>query len=504
MQKNVLDYFENSAKNFADKTAIIEENSQICFKDLRTKSRALSLALQNIGIKRREIVGVFLPKSINSIISFFACIYNGCVYVPLDAKSPLSRIKSICENLDLKNIITDENGAKFLDSLDANFILIDKCNLNDDSDFIEQNYKNSIDTDPLYIINTSGSTGTPKGVTISHSCVIDYMSWVIDEYKLDDKLTIGNQVPFHFDVSVSDIFLMAFKAATLVIIPENLFAFPLKLAWYINEKNINFIFWVPSALTPFSKLEILDDYNLKLKFVIIVGEPMAAKHLNYIRKHARDAKFANLYGPTETTIISTYFNIDKELDINKSIPIGKPCKNTEILVLDENNCLIAENNVDKIGELCIKGKSLSLGYYNNPEKTAEVFVQNPFNKAYNEKIYRTGDLVYYDENGDLIFCGRKDSQIKHNGYRIELGEIETVILGLSQIDEACVLYDGEIVLFYVSKEQLDKKDFIIKFSDRLPKYMWPSKFIKLDQMPLNINGKINRIKLKELISKPSV
>ena len=131
-------------------------------------------------------------------------------------------------------------------------------------------------------------------------------------------------------------------------------------------------------------------------------------------------------------------------------------------------------------------------------------MQNPFNKAYNEKIYRTGDLVYYDENGDLIFCGRKDSQIKHNGYRIELGEIETVILGLSQIDEACVLYDGEIVLFYVSKEQLDKKDFIIKFSDRLPKYMWPSKFIKLDQMPLNINGKINRIKLKELISKPSV
>lgn len=502
MQKNVLEYLENTVQKYPNKTAIIDEKSFISFEDLQYHAKCVAVALQSKNISRNQPIGVFLPKSIEAIKSFLGVLYNGDFYVPLDTKNPFSRIEAIVKNIDIKYIITDSKSVKLLANLDDSIqlIILDEINFAQNIDFDFTNYKSSIDMDPVYILNTSGSTGTPKGVVISHKSIIDYIDWAVEVFKFDENLKIGNQAPFVFDNSVLDIYLMLSTGSTLALIPESLFMFPVKLIDYLERESINFIFWVPSIMANIVTLDLLKDRNLKLKYITFAGEVMPTKILNYWKKYLQKSIFANLYGPTEITVDCTYYIIDRDFADDEPLPIGYPCNNTDILVLDEKDNLITETN--RVGELCVRGSSLALGYYNDPEKTALAFVQNPLNKAYPEKIYRTGDMVYYNERGELIYKGRKDFQIKHMGYRIELGEIETAILAIDGVDNACVLYNNEsknIVLIYESAKKLEQKAILLALHNKLPKYMLPTRFIMLEAMPLNINGKIDRNKLKELI-----
>lgn len=502
MQKNVLEYLENTVQKYPNKIAIIDEKSSINFEDLQAHAKSVALYLQTNNISRNLPIGVFLSKSIEAIKSFLGVLYNGDFYVPLDVKNPFSRIEAIVKNIDIKYIITDSKSAKLLSELDSSvqLILLDEIDFTQNIDLDYANYKLSIDMDPAYLINTSGSTGTPKGVVISHKSIIDYIDWAIEAFKIDESLNIGNQAPFVFDNSVLDIYLMLSAGSTLVLIPESLFMFPVKLIDYLERQSINFIFWVPSIMANIVTLDLLKNRNLELKYITFAGEVMPTKILNYWKKYLPESVFANLYGPTEITVDCTYYILDRDFADDEPLPIGYACKNTDVLVLDEQDNLVSE--INKIGELCVRGSSLALGYYNDPEKTALAFVQNPLNKAYPEKIYRTGDVVYYNEKGELIYKGRKDFQIKHMGYRIELGEIETAILAIDGVDNACVLYDNEnknIVLIYESGKKIEQKAILLALHNKLPKYMLPTKFILLDVMPLNINGKIDRNKLKELI-----
>lgn len=502
MITNMLSYLEKSAQTFPDKTAIIDKNETVDFKTLLINAKAIACILQKNDICKNEPIGIFLPKSIDAIRAFLGCLYNADFYVPIDTKNPQSRIKAIIENIGIKFIITNKENAKTLSSIDSalKIILIDDIKLNHCDDYNNKNLKKAIDTDVLYILNTSGSTGVPKGVTIPHKAMIDYIEWVVNEYKFDSSFIIGNQSPLHFDISASDIYITLATGATLVLIPETLFAFPAKLIDYLCEKNINFLYWVPSILVTISKLDLLKNKKPPVKLLFYGGELMPTKHLMYWKSNLKDTIYSNFFGPTETTVICTHYILDRDFKDNEPLPIGYACKNTDVLVIDENNKLVTQPN--ETGELCVRGNSLALGYYNNPQKTAEVFVQNPLNSAYPEQIYKTGDIVYYNEKGELIYKGRKDFQIKHMGYRIELGEIETAILAIKDIDNACVLYDLEnknIVLVYESSAKKSQKEILISLSDKLPKYMLPNRFILLDEMPLNINGKIDRVKLKELI-----
>lgn len=502
MQKNVLEYLENTVQKYPNKTAIIDEKSSINFGDLQNHATKIALHLQSKNISRNLPMGVFLPKSIEAIKSFLGVLYNGDFYVPLDVKNPFSRIEAIIKNIDIKYIITDSKSAKLLNELDSSvqLILLDEIDFTQNMDLDYTNYKLSIDMDPVYILNTSGSTGVPKGVTLPHKAMVDYIDWVVKEYKFDDNLILGNQSPLHFDISASDLYVTLATGSTLVLIPESLFMFPPKLLDYLEEKQVNFIYWVPSILTTISKLDLLKNRNLSIKTVFYGGELMPTKHLMYWKKYLQDTVYSNFFGPTETTVICTHYILDRDFADDEPLPIGYACKNTDVLVLDDEDNLVSE--INKIGELCVRGSSLALGYYNDPEKTALAFVQNPLNKAYPEKIYRTGDVVYYNEKGELIYKGRKDFQIKHMGYRIELGEIETAILAIDGVDNACVLYDNEnknIVLIYESAKKIEQKAILLALHNKLPKYMLPTKFILLDVMPLNINGKIDRNKLKELI-----
>ncbi len=502
MKCNFFEYFSQTVSDFSAKIAIDDNNGILTFEELNLFSDKIGIFITNfLGISRKP-VPVFLPKSRWAVVSFLGIFKSGNFYVPLDVKSPLERTLKILDALSSECIITDkEHEAKLIEiGYQGKIILIEsvlELEVTEPEIEVLSEIKNSIiDLDPIYSIFTSGSTGTPKGVLISHRGVIDYIEWAIKTYNVTSDEIIGNQAPFYFDNSTLDIYLMLATGATLNIIPEEKFTFPIKLIEYVNEKDINFVFWVPSVLNSVSNFDAFSSIiPSKLRKILFAGEAMSNKHLNYWRKKYPNALYSNLYGPTEITVDCTFYIVDREFNDDESLPIGKACKNTQILVLSEDGKLVDKG---EIGELCVRGSSLAFGYYNDSEKTNAAFVQNPLHNLYPDIIYKTGDLVYENKFGEYIFMGRKDSQIKHMGYRIELGEIETAIQGLKQIKNACVLYDDvlkQIVAFYIG--DLPVAEIRKNLFNVLPKYMIPTKWFNEVNFPLNANGKVDRLELKK-------
>jgi D-alanine--poly(phosphoribitol) ligase subunit 1 len=362
-----------------------------------------------------------------------------------------------------------------------------------------------IDTDALCIINTSGSTGLPKGVVLNHRSTIDFMNWCFDRLKPDGSERIGSLSPFYFDIYTLELNLCIAKGATLVLIPEQLAIFPAKLVEFLGQQAISFLFWVPSIMVTICNQGLLEQFDLSaLKTVFFAGEVFPMKHLNHWRRALPRAMFVNLYGPIEITVDCTYCVVEREFADDEGLPIGFPCRNTDILILNEKNQICA---VEERGELCVRGSSLAMGYWNDPEKTAKAFVQNPLNTRYPELIYRTGDQVYRNDRGEIMFVGRLDFQIKHMGYRIELPEIEYQVLAIEQIANACVLSNQqrkEITLFYETREgDLSPAAIRQKLSQIFPKYMLPTAFHQMKELPRNPNGKIDRNGLSLKLGQPA-
>lgn len=502
MQNSAIFYLESTSKKYPDRIAVDDTVTSYSFFQLQSKAKTLSFVLSGmLDNNRNRPICVFLPKSADFIVSFAAVLYSGNFYVPLDAKMPDARLEKIIENLDPSLVITLRTYEKKCEEL---ALSKEKLVFIDDVDFSRElsstNYLNTIDTDPAYVIYTSGSTGTPKGVVISHRGIIDYIDWAKACYKFSEKDNIGNQAPFYFDNSTLDIYTCFATGARLTIIPEGTFSFPVKLVDFLRKKKITSIFWVPSVLSMIANTDSLRSVKedpLFLRFVLFAGEVMPNKQLNYWRTALPNCLFSNLYGPTEITVDCTYFICNREFKDDEPLPIGIPCRNSDVFILDENDVLV--NSPEKIGELCVRGSSIALGYWNNPEKTNLSFVQNPLQKNYPERIYRTGDLVYFNKQGELMYSGRKDNQIKHMGYRIELGEIETAATCVEGIKRSVVLYkqtDQHLVMFYESDEKLDLKYIRLQIAKNLPKYMIPHEYIWKKIFPENMNGKIDRILLK--------
>lgn len=494
MQRSVTDYLRRTVCSYPDKTAVQDAEMRITFSELWDAAKRVSNAVAAEGVGKNSPVGVYLAKGCRMVESFAGINLCGCFYVPLDTKSPGARIYSILTTLEAACVITDLAHAEQLRGFfGGKVLIIEDVVAGVDPEGGDRNDALLIDTDPVYSIFTSGSTGTPKGVVIAHRGVIDYIDWAVSTFRITAESVIGNQAPFYFDNSTLDIYLMYSTGATLDIIPESYFAFPARLVDYLNEKRITFVFWVPFVLVNVANLNILASKKpAYLKDVFFAGEVMPNKHLNYWRKHLPGCRYANLYGPTEITVDCTFYVVDRAFSDDEPLPIGFPCRNSDVLILVDRKRLAEPGEQ---GELCVRGSSLALGYYNNPEKTAAAFIQNPLHSHYPETIYCTGDIVYENERGEIMYVGRADAQIKHNGYRIELGEIETAVLGTGMVDNCCVVYDHadkKIVLFYQSKGELDMAAFRKALSVSIPRYMLPNGYHREELLKQNSSGKIDR------------
>ncbi len=498
MLKNVLDYLDISVEKYPDKTAVADQNNSYTYTELQDKAKRAGAGLLSVT-QPHMAVPVYMDKSCEALAVFMGAVNAGCFYVMLDPSHPAERINMILETLGATFMVVNEKSAKKQAKLGFKGTVVSVEELlshevtSDEEKKLADIRQQSLDIDPLYSIFTSGSTGVPKGVIVNHRSVIDFIDCFTSTFNITDKDIIGNQAPFDFDVSVKDIYSTLSTGATMQIIPKQMFSFPAKLLDYLEERKVTTLIWAVSALCI---VTTLNGFEYKrpsyINKVIFSGEVMPIKHLNAWRAQYPDAMFVNVYGPTEITCNCTYYIIDRDYELDETLPMGKAFPNERVFLLDDNDNLIDSSREGVTGEICVSGTAVTLGYFNNREKTNQAFVQNPLNDNFNEIIYRTGDLGYYNKDGQLCFSSRKDFQIKHMGHRIELGEIEMAINAIDNVLRACCIFDkdaNKILGFY--EGDTDKKTIMHELMQKLPKFMIPSEFIQVT-MPITKNGKIDR------------
>lgn len=499
MQTSVLDWLDNTAERYAGKTVFADENRKITFSEFNNYTKSIGTYLARLVSGNAPVV-VMSGRHVLTPAAFLGVVRAGCFYAPMDATMPLSRLNSILGVIKSDFMLVDKEyleTAKKLDFSGKIIIIDDIISTIPDENLLNKARSGLTEISPLYVIFTSGSTGVPKGVITSHHSLMCYIDAVCKVLDINESDVLGNQSPLDYIAAVRDIYLPLKTGASTVIIPKNEFSMPTELFETLNENRVTALCWSVAGIELPATLGAFDCVKPEyLKKVCFSGSVMPCKYLKIWQENLPNVLYVNQYGPTEATASCTYYVVDEKVDDDTVLPIGTPYENYSIILLNEDGTETAEG---EIGEICVKGPILALGYYGDLERTNESFIQNPLNKNYCELIYKTGDLGSLREDGLLMFHGRKDRQIKHMGHRIELGEIEETAKQIDGLGECCALYNKEkehLYLFYTG--DVTSKEIVLHFRKVLPAFMVPRKLVALEELPKLPNGKLDMQSMKAM------
>ena len=561
---NILTYLDETATSYPDKTAFIGEASALTFLELKSNTEAIGSFIADKNIYNEPILVFMekSPEEVSALLgvvrsgNYYVALDLDMPEARLDAIIDITKAKLMIVDGHTKEKAKSLGFSGDICSYEETLSKQTNAML-----LLDISHK-AKETDTIYLVFTSGSTGVPKGVVASHRNVIDYIEGLGKVLECDENTVFGNQAPLYLDASLKDVYTTLKYGATTYFIPKKLFMSPFMLIEYLNEHKINTICFVSSALTIFTRLSAFDIAKPEyLKVIAFGGEVLPISHLKQWMKACPRARFINLYGATECTGMSCYYVVYDVEKLENGIPIGKPLPDTEIFLMDEEGNPIANSHPgagifskdeedshiakpddteifghSKIdlsigkrlpnaetflsdkeyshivkqsaemeilrhkGEICIGGTGLSSGYYKDEEKTKAKFVNYQLTDGRSILLYKTGDIGYFGEDGELYFAGRGDNQIKHRGYRIELEEIEACGGAFEGVDRGCCIYNPEkgiITFFYEGRiEEAKVKE---NFRNKLASYMVPGKVVKLDKLPLMAGGKIDRKALSKLI-----
>ncbi len=498
MDTSVLNWLDEAVTCYPDKTVFIDARSSVTFKefDALTKSIGSFLAAR---VPAGSPVVVMTGRHLFTPACFLGVVRAGCFYAPMDATVPPSRLNQTLGVIKAGCMLVDRENLEIARALDFDgeiVVMEDILHAPQDGELLGRAERALTDQSPLYVIFTSGSTGIPKGVVTSHHSLMCYIDAVRKVLQVDETDVFGSQSPLDYIAAVRDIYLPIRAGASTVIIPKNEFSMPRQLFERLNAHKVTALCWSVAGIELLSRLRAFGTSKPQyLKKVCFSGSVMPGRDLRYWQQNLPGVLYVNQYGPTETTASCTYYVVDGEVTDDTVLPIGVPYENYKILLLRED---LTQAAPGELGEICVGGAGLALGYYGNPEKTAELFIQNPLNSEYRELIYKTGDFGRYREDGLLEFHGRKDRQVKHLGHRIELDEIENAAKQIAEIEECCALYDAQkekLYLFYTGTAE--PKEITVYFRRTLPGYMAPGRAVNLERFPLLPNGKKDMQALKQ-------
>jgi amino acid adenylation domain-containing protein len=513
------------AQRRPEATAVVMGDDRWTYGQLEAASNQLARTLRAAGCERGDRVCLLLPKSPLAIVSLLGVLKADCIYIPLDPASPSARLARIVDTGEPRMILACSRTSSLLEQLLAAVVRRSTIGTGwmdmppvggvsgkpafslkdvDEAPAGSLHYRNS-SADPAHILFTSGSTGAPKGVVIPHRNVIAFIDWAKEYFQLDATDRLSGHPPLNFDLSGLDMFGTFAAGAQLHLVPPEINLMPTALARFIRASELTQWFSVPSLLSYLAKFDVVKANDFPtLRRLLWCGEVFPTPALQYWMTRLPHVTFTNLYGPTETTIASSYYTVPSCPENDQApIPIGTPCAGEELLVLSEKLEPMAPGAV---GDLYIRGVGVSPGYWRDPEKTRMAFLPNPFTQDRSDRIYRTGDLASVGTDGLVYFHGRADTQIKSRGYRIELGEIEAALNRLDCLEECAVVaiptdgFEGTtICCAYVprSGRAVTPAGLRQQLTNALPGPMLPSRWLAFERLPRNANGKFDRRQLQE-------
>jgi len=508
-------YLDDIALLFSEKIAVTDGRTAITYKELAASSDRLAHFLMILGVSRGDPVAYFLKRSSACLTATVGILKAGAAYIPIDQKSPPERWQHIIGDAAPKVLLCDQHTlADTLERVVSKKFPIKIVCLNprqeriksDENVYYLEDIENATGVpsfpqgnldDVAYILYTSGSTGSPKGVMVTHGNIRNYIDWATSYFHITSDDRILGTAPFYFDMSTFDIFVFLASGATLYLATEDILLFPERLVRIIESERVTLWKGVSSLLMYMSRAGVIRPGRMaSLRTVIFAGEPLAAQYLANWMKNLPNVSFYNGYGPTEATGVSLCYHVDRIPDPDQPIPIGKPCKGAQVAVVGEDGLPVKPG---ELGELCIAGPCLAKGYLNDPDKTKSRFTSPPVGSGLEDRVYWTGDLVRQNPEGDYIFVSRKDFQVKWMGYRIELAEIETNLSSHPRVKDVAVLLaplgsEGltELVAFIEAEGDIDPSDLSKYLEKRIPAYMVPKRFKRVDNLPRNDRGKIDR------------